>query len=208
MIYRIFTQYWNFSSSTEWLNWEGTIWASFRDDSCHRHQRSRSVAKYGKCGSTLAYLSDLGNKNLAKVLTVATHLGLFASNSARYVQLWFNFQHCWCGNHVTNTTDMDFSRDEHNWYGFLMWWTRLIRENIKRVPLRARPYVCIRGQSSIYNNNNIIGYILWYFFLFFADIIIAVILVVVIAAVAISFFFIILLYYKANSKIFSIIIIS
>jgi len=56
--------------------------------------------------------------------------------------------------HVTNTTDMDFSRDEHDWYGFRMWQTRLIRirENIKRVGLRECPYVCIRGQSSIYDN--------------------------------------------------------
>jgi len=27
--------------------------------------------------------------------------------------------------HVTNTTDMDFSRDEHDWYGFRTWQTRL-----------------------------------------------------------------------------------
>jgi len=38
--------------------------------------------------------------------------------------------------HMMNTTDMDFTR-----------------ENIKRVGLRECPYVCIRGQSSIYDNS-------------------------------------------------------
>jgi len=37
------------------------------------------IAKYGKCGGTLAYLSNLGNKNNARVLKTATHLGLYAS---------------------------------------------------------------------------------------------------------------------------------
>jgi len=48
-------------------------------------------------------------------------------------------------------TDMDFSRDEHDWYGFHTWQTRLIRGNIERVGLRECPYVSIRGQSSIYD---------------------------------------------------------
>jgi len=52
---------------------------------------------------------------------------------------------------MMNTTDMDFLRDEHDWYGFRAWQTRLIRENIKRVGLCECPYVCIRGQSSIYD---------------------------------------------------------
>ena len=37
------------------------------------------IAKYGKCGGTLAYLFNLGNKNKARVLKIATHLDLYMS---------------------------------------------------------------------------------------------------------------------------------
>ena len=37
------------------------------------------IAKYGTCSGTLAYLSNLGNKNKARVLKTATHLGLYTS---------------------------------------------------------------------------------------------------------------------------------
>ena len=37
------------------------------------------IAKYSKCGGTLAYFSNLGNKNKARVLKTATHLGLYMS---------------------------------------------------------------------------------------------------------------------------------
>ena len=37
------------------------------------------IAKYGKCGGTLAYLSNLGNENKARVLKTATHLGRYTS---------------------------------------------------------------------------------------------------------------------------------
>ena len=37
------------------------------------------IAMYGKCGSTLAYLSSLGNQNKARVLKTATHLSLYTS---------------------------------------------------------------------------------------------------------------------------------
>ena len=39
----------------------------------------RLIAKYGKYSSTLAHLSNSGNKNQAKILIAATHLGLCAS---------------------------------------------------------------------------------------------------------------------------------
>ena len=46
---------------------------------------------------------------------------------------------------------LDFSHDEHNWYRFRTWQTRLIWENITRVATHAFPIVCIIGQSSIYD---------------------------------------------------------
>ena len=62
----------------------------------------------------MAHLSNSGNKSQAKILIAATHLGLCASE----LRLTFNhgskFQHCIYGNHVTNTTDTDFARDEHD----------------------------------------------------------------------------------------------
>ena len=38
-----------------------------------------TVANYGKCGGTLAYLSNVGYKNKARVLKTATHLSLYTS---------------------------------------------------------------------------------------------------------------------------------
>ena len=69
-------------------------------------------AKYGKCGGTLAYLSTLGKKNLAKVLTVAAHLGHYASeqhslrsmfNAADMAIMWPT-RLMWIL-HMTNMTD-------------------------------------------------------------------------------------------------------
>ena len=48
------------------------------------------------------------------------------------------------------------------WYGFRTWQTQLIRENINRVALCACPYVCIMGQSSIYDKVFIMIYMYIY----------------------------------------------
>ena len=66
-------------------------------------RRPRRVAKYDKCGGTLAYLSNLGNKDPAKVLTVATHLCFRASEQRSMFTAYID--------HVTNT---NFARDQHD----------------------------------------------------------------------------------------------
>ena len=42
----------------------------------------------GKCGGTLAYFSNLGNKNKARVLKTATHLGLYMSKQHSLLSLF------------------------------------------------------------------------------------------------------------------------
>ena len=50
--------------------------------------------------------------------------------------------HCIWISHVMNTTDTDFARDKHDWY----WKISYV------LPPTRSPYVCIIGQSSIYDN--------------------------------------------------------
>ena len=70
------------------------------------------VAKYGKCGSTLAYSSNLGNKNKPRELRT-THLSLYTSKQHSLLST-FNIADMaimW----PTRTITV-FARDQHDWY--------------------------------------------------------------------------------------------
>ena len=60
----------------------------------------------------------------------------------------FNIQHCWYDDHIINTTNMDITRDQRDWYG---------KYNIKlKLPMRSHnKYIVfaleVKVQSSISN---------------------------------------------------------
>ena len=89
------------------------------------------VAKYGKCGSILAYLSNLGNKNKARVLRT-THLSLYTSKQHLLLST-FNVADMaimWPTRMITI-----FACDQHDWYGKLSY----------MLPPTHSSYVCITG---------------------------------------------------------------